>query len=347
MYPTDVRISVSEHVIDILLAVRLGDFVFTTTQRFVNSNGVQLRVLEAGDPGAPVVLLCHGFPDLGRTWRHQMSALAAAGFHVLAPDQRGYGGSSRPDAVEDYDMAHLTGDLVGLLDDVGAERAAWVGHDLGARIVWSAAHLHPDRVAAVAGLAVPPMPRGKVSPTQAYRTMVGDGFLYILYFQEPGVADAELAADPARSLRGMIAGLQAIGDPEAAMRMFAPGPTGLLDRLPEVEIPEWFGDNEFNDYVAEFTRTGFTGALNWYRTLDRNWEMMATPPAETVTVPALYLAGADDPVLALTRSDLATRVVTGPYREVLLDGCGHWLHQQRPDAVNAELLQLLATAQWG
>jgi pimeloyl-ACP methyl ester carboxylesterase len=326
----------------------LGRTVLTTTQRIVETNGVQLQVLEAGDRGAPVVLLCHGFPDLARTWHHQLEALANAGFHVLAPDQRGYGRSTRPDAVEAYNTAELVADLLGLLDDVGAQQAAWIGHDLGARLVWSAAHLHPDRVAAVAGLSVPPMPQSPVPPTQAYRKMVGDGFLYILYFQEPGPADVELNADPGRSLRGMIAGLQAISDPEAAMRMYAPGPTGLLDRLPEVELPEWLSGEEFDAYVGEFTRTGFTGALNWYRNLDRNWQILATPKALKVTAPALYIAGTADPVLALTRSDRATQVVSGTYREVMVEGAGHWLHQERPSEVTAELLRFLFTdAEWG
>jgi pimeloyl-ACP methyl ester carboxylesterase len=318
--------------------------VLTWTERFVDTNSVRLHVTEAGDPGAPVVLLAHGFPDLSYSWRHQIPALAEAGFHVLAPDQRGYGGSSRPAAVDAYDIAALTADLAGLLDDAGAERALWVGHDLGAMVAWSAAQLHPDRVAAVVGMSLPPMPRGKRSPIQAYRKMLGENFFYILYFQQPGVADAELDSDPARSMRLMVSGLQALAEPDAAARMFAPGTMGLLDRLAEPDqLPAWLSTRELDHYVSEFARTGFTGALNWYRNFDRNWEIMANPVAATVTAPALFIAGTADPVLLITPRDRATEVVTGPYREVMIDGAGHWLQQEHPEQVNAALLEFLAT----
>ncbi|MGZ4515670.1 MAG: alpha/beta fold hydrolase, partial [Mycobacterium sp.] len=182
--------------------------VLKSTERLVETNGVQLRVVEAGERGAPVVILAHGFPELAYSWRHQIPVLAEAGYHVLAPDQRGYGGSSRPEAIEAYDVHQLTADLVGLLDDAGAERAAWIGHDGGAAVVWNAPLLHPDRVAAVAALSVPPTPRPQVAPTKAWRKMFGENFFYILYFQEPGVADAELDADPARTMRRMMGGLR-------------------------------------------------------------------------------------------------------------------------------------------
>lgn len=152
------------------------------TERLVDTNGVRLRVVEAGEPGAPVVILAHGFPELAYSWRHQIPALADAGYHVLAPDQRGYGGSSRPEAIEAYDIHRLTADLVGLLDDVGAERAVWVGHDWGAVVVWNAPLLHADRVAAVAALSVPALPRAQVPPTQAFRSRFGENFFYILIF---------------------------------------------------------------------------------------------------------------------------------------------------------------------
>jgi pimeloyl-ACP methyl ester carboxylesterase len=254
--------------------------------RFVGTNDVQLRVTEAGNRGDPAVILAHGFPNLGYSWRRITPVLADAGYHVLAPDQRGYGGSSRPEAIEAYDIAALTADLVGLLDDIGAQRAVWVGHDLGGMVVWAAAHLHPDRVAGVVGLNFPPVPRGKLPPTQAYRKMVGDSFLYMLYFQRPGVADVELDQDPARTLRRMISfDLQSLADPSIATRMIDPGPMGFIDRLPEPGgPPDWLDATEFDYYVTEFARTGFTGGLNWYRNFDRNWEILANPPTATVAV---------------------------------------------------------------
>jgi pimeloyl-ACP methyl ester carboxylesterase len=303
---------------------------------------VQLRVTEAGDRGAPVVILAHGFPELAYSWRHQIPALAEAGYHVLAPDQRGYGGSSRPDAIEAYNIRDLTADVVGLLDDVGAERAVWIGHDWGAAVVWNAPLLHPDRVAAVAALSVPVVPRAKVPPTQAFRATFGENFFYILYFQEPGVADAELDADPARTMRRMMGGLTVSGDHSAGMRMVAPGPEGFIDRLPEPErLPNWLSQDALDHYISVFARTGFTGGLNWYRNFDRNWEITAELTGAKIAVPSLFIGGTADPVLAFTRTDRALEVISGPYRQVMIDGAGHWLQQERPDEVNATLLEFL------
>lgn len=287
------------------------------------------------------MVLAHGFPELAYSWRHQIPALVDAGYHVLAPDQRGYGGSSAPEPVEAYDITALTGDLMGLLDDIGAEKAAFIGHDWGALVVWNAALLHPDRVAAVAGLSVPPVPRSLTAPTQAFRALIGeDSFFYILYFQEPGVADAELDGDPARTMRRMFGGLTR--DPDAAQKMVQPGPAGFIDRLPEPEaLPAWLSTAELDHYIAEFTRTGFTGALNWYRNMDRNWELTAELADAKITAPAMFLAGAADPVLSFMRPERATEVAIGPYREVLLDGAGHWIQQERPQQVNAALIDFL------
>lgn len=313
------------------------------TERVIETNGVRLRTLEAGNPGAPVVLLAHGFPELAYSWRHQIPALAAAGYHVLAPDQRGYGGSDRPDAVEDYNIVALVGDLVGLLDNVGAERAVLVGHDWGAIVAWTTPLLHSDRVAGVVGMSVPPVPRPRVPPTQAWRNTFGDSFFYILYFQEPGVADADLANDPATTMRRMMAGLRPFDPHAAAIRMAAPGPEGYVERLAEpARLPDWLSQQELDRYTAEFTRTGFTGPLNWYRNFDRNRQLTETTPARTITAPALYIAGTDDPVLAFTRRDRASEVVSGDYREVLVDGAGHWVQQERPNEVNRELLSFLS-----
>ncbi len=316
------------------------------TERLVDTNGVQLRVVEAGNRDAPVVVLAHGFPELAYSWRHQIPVLADAGYHVLAPDQRGYGGSSRPKAIEAYNIHELTADIVGLLDDVGAQRAVWIGHDWGAGVAWHAPRLHPDRVTAVAALSVPVLPRAQVPPTQAFRETFGENFFYMLYFQEPGVADAELGGDPARTLRRMIGGLRPPSDAGAAMRMAAPGPEGFIDRLPEPDgLPDWISQDELDHYISEFSRTGFTGGLNWYRNFDRNWE--TTPQLDPqlheakISVPCLFMAGTADPVLSFTRRDRTAEVIAGPYREVLIEGAGHWLQQERPDEVNANLLEFL------
>jgi pimeloyl-ACP methyl ester carboxylesterase len=265
-----------------------------------------------------VILLAHGFPELAYSWRHQIPVLAQAGYHVLAPDQRGYGGSDRPAAVEDYDIHALTGDLIGLLDVVGAQQAIFVGHDWGAMVVWQAALLHPGRVRAVAGLSVPPIPRARSRPTERWRQKFGDDF-YMLRFQEPGVADAEMEYDVAATMRGMFAGLVE-GD--------AP-------------LPDWITGDEFDFYVTEFSRTGFTGALNWYRNYDRNWESTPQLADARITVPALFAAGTADPVGPTMNPARAREVAAGPYTEHWVDGAGHWLQQQRPREVNEILLAFL------
>jgi pimeloyl-ACP methyl ester carboxylesterase len=318
------------------------------TERTIETNGVQLHTLEAGEPGAPLVVLAHGFPELAYSWRHQIPPLAAAGYHVLAPDQRGYGRTTSPVDIADYNVAALSGDLIGLLDDVGAEKAIFVGHDWGAPVVWGSAQLHPERVEAVVGMSVPPVPRSKVAPTTAFRAIFGDHFFYMLYFQEPGAADAELGADPRRTITRMLGGLTRSEDPAAALRMIAPGPAGFIERLPETDgLPDWITPAEVDHYVDEFTRTGFTGGLNWYRNMDRNWELMAEPPAATIDMPAMFIGGTADPVLSFMRPDRASELVTGRYREVLIDGAGHWLQQEKPDHVNELLLDFLSSLKTG
>jgi pimeloyl-ACP methyl ester carboxylesterase len=304
------------------------------TERFVDTNGVRLRVIEAGERGAPVVVLAHGFPELAYTWRHQIPALADAGYHVLAPDQRGYGASSKPDAVGAYTVVDLAADVVGLLDDVGAEQSVLVGHDFGGVVAWGAPLLHPDRFSGVVGISFPPVPRPRIPTTEAFRRMVGDNFFYILYFQEPGPADAELSADVATTMRRIMSADLSVPAPNQ-------DPQGFLDRIAEPgHIPSWLSQDEFDHYVAEFTVSGFTGPLNWYRCFDRNWALMAAPAATAITVPALFIGGSGDPTLAYTPRDRARDVAVGDYREVMIDG-GHWLLEERPDEVNAALLEFL------
>lgn len=309
--------------------------------RRVPTNGVTLRVTEAGEAGAPVVVLCHGFPELAFTWRHQVRALADAGYHVLAPDQRGYGGSDRPTDVGAYNVAELTDDVVGLLDAVGAEKAALVGHDFGAVVAWGAPLLRPDRFSAVAGLSLPPVPRPKVPTTQAFRRIFGDRFFYILYFQDEGPADAELSRDPATTFRRLFA-MGAPADDASAARMSAPGTEGFIDRIPEPgRLPEWISQADFDVYVDEFARGGFTAPLNWYRCFDLNWELTAHPQARTIEVPALFVGGTEDATLAYTPRHRAREVASGDYREVMISGAGHWLTEERPDEVSDVLVEFL------
>jgi pimeloyl-ACP methyl ester carboxylesterase len=312
-------------------------------ERMVRTNGVELRVIDEGS--GPPVILCHGFPELGYSWRHQVSPLAAAGYRVLAPDQRGYGGSSCPEAIEDYDILHLTGDLVGLLDDIGEEKGVFVGHDWGAMVVWQLSLLAPERVAGVVGMSVPFLPRGERPPVEAMRYVFGETFFYIVYFQEPGVADANLGADPATTMRRFLAGISRDADPESASLMFTPyDERGMVERMPEPSaLPEWLTAAALDHYAAEFTRTGFTGGLNWYRNMDRNWRLTEHIAGAKVTVPAMFIGGSADPVLMMTPPSIMDGWLEDHRGSVLVDGAGHWVQQERPAEVNAALLTFLAS----
>ena len=312
------------------------------TSRTVSTNGVELHVVEAGE-GFPVVF-AHGFPDLSYSWRHQVPAVAAAGFRAIAPDQRGYGRSSRPEAIEVYDMAHLTDDLLGILDDIGEERAVFMGHDWGSMVAWQMSVLHPERTAAVVGMSVPFIPRGDVAPVRMMRQFFAESFFYIVYFQEPGVADADLAADPGKTMRRMLGGLAIsdAGSPDMAGLAKADG-LGFVDRLPEVqELPAWLSEEALAHYTAEFTRTGFTGGINWYRNFDRNWEQTASLAGAKVTVPSLFITGSADPVAIMSPTAVMDGWLEDHRGTTVVEGAGHWVQQEAPDEVNAALLTFLA-----
>jgi pimeloyl-ACP methyl ester carboxylesterase len=306
--------------------------------RTVSTDGVDLHIVEAGE--GPVVLLAHGFPELAYSWRHQLPALAAAGYRAVAPDQRGYGRSSRPEAIEEYDIHHLVGDLVGVLDDLGAERAVVVGHDWGSMVASHLALLHPERVRGLVNMSVPHLPRGGAAPIAAMRNAVGDNFFYILYFQQPGVADAELGADPARTMRRLLAAVRTEAPPDPGL--FANDGRGFVERIPEPDgLPDWLSVAELDHYVEEFRRTGFTGGLNWYRNFDRNWETTAGLAGATVPVPSLFVGGALDPVVLMSPPVVAHPSLRDHRGDVLVPGAGHWVQQEAPDEVNAALLGFL------
>jgi pimeloyl-ACP methyl ester carboxylesterase len=320
------------------------------THRFVDTNGIRMHVAEAGR--GPLVVLCHGFPESWFSWRHQLAALAAGGFHAVAPDQRGYGQTSAPEAIEQYTLLHLVGDLVGLLDALGEQTAVVVGHDWGAPVAWHAALLRPDRFPAVVGLSVPFRPRGTTRPTTVM-PQTEEAVFYQLYFQEPGVAEADLERDVGASLKQILywaSGEAREGSASAAMPVgdagMVPRARGLVQSRPEPPRPPgWLGGEEFDFYVQEFTRTGFRGGLNWYRNIDRNWELLAPWAGARVTVPALYVAGDRDLVLAFRGMDqllpALPQLVPDLRRTVILPGCGHWTQQERPAEVNAALVEFL------
>ena len=276
------------------------------THRTVTANGIQLHLAEQG--GGPVVVLCHGFPKSWYSWRHQLAALADAGFHAVAPDMRGYGGSDRPDAIDQYTLLHLVGDMVGLLDALGANQAAIAGHDWGAPVAWHAALLRPDRFRAVMGLSVPFRPRSAVAPTSVMPRQDAAEF-YQLYFQTPGLAEAELERDPRETIVKVLFAVsgdapgRGPGQGDVAM---VPRNGGFLTGMPSpAALPAWITQADVDFYAGEFARTGFRGGLNWYRNIDRNWELLAPFAGAKVNVPALYIAGDRDLVRGVSRDGSA------------------------------------------
>ncbi|MEV5981473.1 alpha/beta hydrolase [Streptomyces sp. NPDC052114] len=307
--------------------IRTADWERVAT-REITTGGVTLRVFDHGEerPGRPPVVLCHGFPELAFSWRHQLFALAEAGHRVLVPDMRGYGGSSRPADVDAYDVLTLCGDLAGVLDAVGADDAVFVGHDWGAAVVWQLALAHPERVRAVAGMSVPVTPRAPAPPLPILRKRLGDDF-YIVWFQEPGVAEAALSHDVRRTL--VTREMYSASWPEHADEQ--------LTLLP------WLDEEELAYYVDLFEATGFTGGLNYYRNMDRNWTLTEHLAGRRVTQPSLYLTGSRDPVGQFMPAKDLDRTLTDLRGHVVLDGAGHWVQQQRADEVNAVLLDFLSS----
>lgn len=291
-------------------------------ERKLSVNGIELHLLEEGT--GPLVVLCHGFPELAHSWRHQIPALAAAGYRVVAPDMRGFGGSSVPAEIEAYDILSLCGDLRGLLDAEGEQQAVFVGHDWGAFAVWALAAYYPERVRAVAGLSVPFVPRAPAPPIPIMRRHIGEDF-YIVWFQEPGVADEALGRDVRRTLTTSRQWTASWAEEEGA----------------NPRRPEWLPEEDLQVYIDAFEKTGFTGGLNWYRNMDRNWELTEPWKDSRVEQPALFLTGELDLVRNFMPAAAMNGWVTDLRREVIVPGAGHWVQQQAPEAVNAALLEFL------
>ena len=316
--------------------------------RTLETNGIRMHVAEAGD--GPLVVLCHGFPESWYSWRHQLVALADAGYHVVAPDMRGYGQTDQPEAIEAYSLLHLVGDVVGLLEALGVATAVVVGHDWGAPVAWHAALLRPDRFRAVIGLSVPFIPRRASRPTTTM-PRTDDAIFYQLYFQEPGVAEAELGRDPRETLRRVLFG--GSGDARREPLALGSGGVGMVRRdagflgrrEAPAKLPAWLSEADIDVYAGEFTRAGFRGGLNWYRNIDRNWELLAPWTGAKVTVPALFVAGDRDLVLAFRGMDrllpALKQFVPDLRQTIILPGCGHWTQQERPGEVNAAMLKFL------
>jgi pimeloyl-ACP methyl ester carboxylesterase len=316
------------------------------THRSIVSSGHRIHLAEAGpEAGTPVVMI-HGFPESWYSWRHQLPVLADAGHRAIAIDVRGYGRSAAPPDIEAYAMTALVGDVIAVLDDLGAERAVVVGHDWGAPVAWNTALLRPERVRGVAGLSVPYNPRGDVRPLEAFRAMAGDELFYIDYFQTPGVAEAEAEADLEGWLRGFYFTASGEADPTAPSMGRVTRGGQLRDRLqqPGPGQMAWLTDDDLAFYVGEFERTGLTGGFNRYRNIERDWTELAPWRDAPITVPALFVGGDRDGPTQLGRRAIERFPQSLPAltRSEILAGCGHWTQQERPDEVNRLLLEFVA-----
>jgi pimeloyl-ACP methyl ester carboxylesterase len=316
-----------------------GDIVTKITHRTIKANGINIHIAEAGD--GPLVLMLHGFPELWYSWRHQLPALAEAGYHAVAADIRGYGGSDAPYEIEAYSMKNMVADAVGILDALGEESAVIVGHDWGAPMAAHFALLYPERVRAVGLLSVPYVPRSVAPPLQMLKQIFQNNFFYILYFQEPGVAEEELESDVRRSLRVFM--YAASGDgPRGRGLMNKPKDARLLDGMPEPDrLPAWLSEEDLDYYTASFERTGFRGALNRYRCMDVDWEQLPQLAGAELKQPALYISGEWDPVFVFTRMEAMKTHLPNLRKTVILERCGHWTQQEAPAEVNAEIIGFL------
>ncbi|MGW5256484.1 alpha/beta fold hydrolase [Streptomyces sp. NPDC004012] len=315
------------------------------THRLVPSPAGRIHLVEQGE--GPMVLLVHGFPESWYSWRHQLPALAAAGYRAVAVDVRGYGRSSRPDHVDAYRMLELVEDQVAVVHALGEQSAVIVGHDWGAAIAANTALLRPDVVRAVGLLSVPYAPRGGPRPSEVFARMGGDEELYVSYFQQPGRAEAEIEPD----VRGWLGGFYAAfsGDtmpaPEAPDPHFVSPGRAMRDRFPVGLLPAWLGEDDLDVFAGEFERTSMRGALNRYRNMDRDWEDLAAFHGAPITQPSLFVGGTRDASTVWLAEAISAFGTTMPglVSSHLLDGCGHWIQQERPAEINQLLTGWLAS----
>ncbi|MGD8859130.1 MAG: alpha/beta hydrolase [Myxococcales bacterium] len=314
--------------------------------QMIDTGAITQRVVVKGE--GPLVVLVHGWPESWYSWRHQIEPLEAAGYRVAVPDVRGYGGSDKPEAIEAYDLTSLTDDVAGLIDALGEEQAILVGHDWGAPIVWTTAIRHAPKVRAVAGMSVPHLGRGDRPTIEVFEEVYRGRFFYQLYFQKPGVAEAELEADPAATIRKVYySACGDIRDDERGLSADKGPDAGLLDGLVDPEpLPAWLTEQDVAYYAGEFQRSGFRGPLNRYRNFRRDWEMLPELSEKKVSQPALFIAGTRDPVLSfmpgISLADLMDPWYDDLRAKVMIEGAGHWVQQERPAETNAALLDWLA-----
>ncbi|WP_121967394.1 alpha/beta fold hydrolase [Myroides sp. N17-2] len=297
----------------------------------ISVNGVELEVFEAGkqNAGKPIVL-CHGFPEHAFSWRHQVSALVSAGYHVIIPNQRGYGNSSSPTEITQYDIVHLTGDLVALLDHFGYKDAVFVGHDWGANVVWNLALLHPTRVSKIINLALPYQERGDIPWLEFMEAIFGEDFYFVHFNRQVGVADAIMNENTSQFLQNIF---------RKNVPPIPPSPGMHMINLAQIENPvgePLMDDSELSVFVSAFELSGFTGSINWYRNMDRNWHLMADV-IPSINQPTLMIYGKQD---TIPENENLKNVV--PNLDIVRLDCGHWIQQEKPEETTQAILQWLA-----
>ena len=309
------------------------------SSRTISANGIELFVVEEGQ--GPLVLLCHGWPELSYSWRHQVPALAEAGFHVVVPDMRGFGRSSAPADIDAYSILDTVGDMVALVSALGEKQAAIIGHDWGAPVAWHAAMFRPDIFTRVGGLSVPPPLRGRGRPLDTLREN-GIANFYWQYFQTPGIAEAEFERDVALTMRTLLG--RGFSDPAASL-FLQDGKGFLCNPAPDRPLPNWLSETDLAHFTDTYGKTGFRGGLNWYRNIDRNWELTAPWHGAQIHQPSLFIAGSMDSVITgligAKRVTELERVLPNLKQKLMIEGAGHWVQQERPDEVNAALIGFL------
>jgi pimeloyl-ACP methyl ester carboxylesterase len=317
----------------------------TSQHRSVEVNGIKMHIAETGPrTGAPLAICCHGWPELGYSWRHQVPALVQAGYRVVVPDMRGFGKTDAPQDMGQYTILHLVGDIVALVHALGEQQAVIIGHDWGAPVAWNCAMMRPDVFTRVIAMSVPLRPRGPAAPLSILRQQ-GLHNYYWCYFQTPGVAEAEFERDVSSTMRKLIYGISGDVPVDRENSLMVPEGGGFLDRMVVApNLPKWLTEADVGVFTSEYRRTGFRGGLNWYRNIDRNWELTAPWDGASIKQPALFIAGTRDPVVAGKRGAIAIETmqkVVPDVHKVMIEGAGHWIQQERPAEVNAAMMSFL------
>ena len=313
--------------------------------RFIETNGIRMRVAVAGESG-PLVILVHGWPESWYSWRHQIRALADAGYRVVAPDNRGYGATETPPNVEDYRIEQLAADMVGIIDAYSEEQAIIIGHDWGALIAWNSVLLHPERFSAIAALSVP-FGTARAARPSRMAAQLGDNFNYVTYLVEPSASDEEFDADPRNTLRRIYAFTSPTWpkkEPVVTDPLRAAG--GWLNRLGEpIGLPPWMTEADLDYLAGQFTNHSFRAPINYYRNMDQNWENTSHLAAAKVAIPALFIAGAEDHAIGGANAEQIAAgmalAVPGLRSTVVIPGAGHWIQQEKPAETNRALLDFI------